>query len=403
MGGGGSGGSGGTAGAAGSAGTGGSAGASGSSGTGGAAGSGGMAGSDAATGCPAQMPADQTPCTAQGLLCFYSGGALVDACAQCTEWPCSEQVSECNGQSFVHMDRSSCDGGTEDAGMLDATMNANDASMVLDASVDATSADASTDSSEGLDASVACQPGHYVGSMNGSYTTTAWSNGETPLSLLTEASASAPGLDLWLAPATTPCAPGSAFCSDLAITMGVAHFVLPNVGLRFDAEVTGGLDCRTGEFRGTVAANNFFAGLSFSGPMSATYDAQDVALTNGTWSVTDNATPCSGCGGGGTWSAVWTDSPWNDDDAGAVTDAGVVSDGAVVDDGGNSASPCAGGEICRTSPIAMSYLPPGQGFCAPDNNSSLPPACSRVDLPCGPSRGTCLSLGVCLRACDLPN
>lgn len=64
--------------------------------------------------CPVVMPEDGTACRTQGLLCFYAGTRLIEECVSCagSEWPCSEQVSECNGQGhFMHIDRSSCDGG----------------------------------------------------------------------------------------------------------------------------------------------------------------------------------------------------------------------------------------------------------------------------------------------------
>ncbi len=63
------------------------------------------------TTCPVVMPDDGTACRTQGLLCFYAGTRLIEECTECTDWPCSEQVSECNGRAFMHIDRSSCDGG----------------------------------------------------------------------------------------------------------------------------------------------------------------------------------------------------------------------------------------------------------------------------------------------------
>lgn len=360
----GSGGSSGAGATGGSAGTGGSGGSGGTGGTAGAAGTGGMAGAMS----DASVDADVFDAT--------TDADLLDAA----------------------IDADVSDASFEDASIdaaMDANTNVTDADVhINDGGSDANAIDAGADSGDVPDASVYCQPGHYVGSMRGTYTTTAWGNGQTPLVLQTESSPGAPGLDLWLASATTPCAPGAEFCPDLDVTMGIARFVVAVPGLAFDAIVTGALDCSTGEFRGNLAANGILGSLSFSGPMLASYDAEHAALTNGAWSVTDNTPQCSGCGGSGTWSAMWIDSPWNDDDAGDVSD------------GGPSSTPCAGGEVCRTSSTAMAQLPEGQGFCAPDDNTPLPPTCSVAGQACGPSGGTCVDasiLRVCLRLCDLPN
>lgn len=71
------------------------------------------------TTCPVVMPEDDTPCRTEGLLCFYAGHRLIDECISCidTDWPCSEQTSECDGQHFTHIDRNPCDGAAGTSGM----------------------------------------------------------------------------------------------------------------------------------------------------------------------------------------------------------------------------------------------------------------------------------------------
>jgi hypothetical protein len=144
----------------------------------------------------------------------------------------------------------------------------------------------------------------------------AWGNGEDQASLTVvsiDADDGTPGLELWLARTNTPCAPGVEFCPNLTVTMGSVRGLMQTgatIDLPFEATISGGLDCATGQFRGRLEAGSYNvlgSAQAFDGRLTAEYDTAGSALRNGVWSAreTPPIANCPTCGGEGTWDATF--------------------------------------------------------------------------------------------------
>lgn len=170
----------------------------------------------------------------------------------------------------------------------------------------------------------ACKAGHYIGEFSGMYRSIAWGNGEDANALMVKsldnALAMTVGLEFWLEESGVVCDPSDEFCGGFTITGGkMRGNADPNgtglILVPFEIDLTGDLDCDTGEFRGQLS-NGWYevagARATFAGDITATYDSPNTAFTNGMWDVVEdppmNAVfpPGKNIGGEGTWSAAWT-------------------------------------------------------------------------------------------------
>lgn len=109
----------------------------------------------------------------------------------------------------------------------------------------------------------------------------------------------------------------------------------------FVARIDGELNCRTGQFMGTITGRYDLikTGLKFdfTGPLSSLFELPQARLKDGIWNVKEppalDGTPAGG--GGGTWSAIWeSDAPPPGEDP--CASAGLPDGGAGT--GGSDAS-----------------------------------------------------------------
>lgn len=172
-----------------------------------------------------------------------------------------------------------------------------------------------------------CQPGHYVGSFDGTYNSAAWGNGSVPLSIAAVPSMGRPGLEFWLErSSTSECPPGTEFCADFTVKGGkIRGFADPfsdgsassqqdpfALAIRFEIDFGGDLDCSRGQFRGLLQNGCYDVAtilFRFEGTAPATYDSASSSFTNGQWSVTEMPMadawfpPDANIGGMGSWQA----------------------------------------------------------------------------------------------------
>jgi hypothetical protein len=174
----------------------------------------------------------------------------------------------------------------------------------------------------------ACRAGHYVGTFAGKYRTAIFANGDVPIDFATMAVNGRPGFEFWLVQADAPCVPGNEFCVGAVVKGGKVRgnatpFVDPNASMpqnsgfavRFEINLTGELDCNTGEFHGRLdngCWDVFGSLIRFAGTIDGTYALDQSAFTTGVWHVdemmmADAAMPTSPLGGDGMWSAAFMD------------------------------------------------------------------------------------------------
>lgn len=187
-----------------------------------------------------------------------------------------------------------------------------------------------TPSSGAMNAGGGCQPGHYVGSFDGTYNSAAWGNGSVPLSIAAVPSMGRPGLEFWLEKSSTAeCPPGTEFCADFTVKGGkIRGFADPfsdgsassgsaeqdafALAIRFEIDFGGDLDCSRGQFRGLLQNGCYDVAtilFRFEGTAPATYDPASASFTNGQWSVKEMPMadawfpPDANIGGMGGWQA----------------------------------------------------------------------------------------------------
>lgn len=175
-------------------------------------------------------------------------------------------------------------------------------------------------STTGLD----CKPGRYVGNFDGTYRSQAWGNGETELMIQGQADplTMTEPLEFRLEKQeSVVCSPGDEFCGGFKVTGGKMQggadpFNSGFFSVHFEIDLTGELDCRTGEFRGKLS-NGFYDVATvlfyFDGDIIGDYDGTNASFNNGTWNVKEQEDPNalfppgSNIGGEGTWNASWVE------------------------------------------------------------------------------------------------
>lgn len=177
---------------------------------------------------------------------------------------------------------------------------------------------------------VGCQPGHYVGSFDGTYNSAAWGNGSAPLSIAAVPSMGRPGLEFWLERSTAgECPVGAEFCADFTVRGGkIRGFANPfsdgdessgnelddifALAIRFEIDFGGELDCTRGQFRGLLQNGCYDVAtilFRFEGTAPANYDPANSSFTNGQWTVKEMPMagvlfpPDANIGGMGAWQA----------------------------------------------------------------------------------------------------
>ena len=175
-----------------------------------------------------------------------------------------------------------------------------------------------------------CQPGHYVGSFDGTYNSAAWGNGSAPLSIAAVPSMGRPGLEFWLERSTGGACPvGAEFCGDFTVKGGkIRGFANPfsdgdkssgndpqdifALMIRFEIDLSGELDCARGQFRGLLQNGCYDVAtilFRFEGTAPANYDPATQSFTNGQWMVKETPMegvlfpPDANIGGMGAWQA----------------------------------------------------------------------------------------------------
>ena len=175
-----------------------------------------------------------------------------------------------------------------------------------------------------------CQPGHYVGSFDGTYNSAAWGNGAAPLTIAAVPSMGRPGLEFWLERTSTEaCAPGAEFCADFSVKGGkIRGFANPfsdgsassgnaaadpfALAIRFEIDFGGELDCARGQFRGLLQNGCYDVAtilFRFEGTAPASYDPASATFTDGSWMVKEMPMagvlfpPDANIGGMGAWQA----------------------------------------------------------------------------------------------------
>lgn len=177
-----------------------------------------------------------------------------------------------------------------------------------------------------------CKPGHYTGRFAGMYRTPLWGNGSVPVPFTTVDAPGLPGFEFWLTRIDHDCA-GREFCADFNVEGGkvrgmASPFADPNldpnaaamamasgIQVRFEIDLTGELDCRTGQFKGALhnGCYDVFGTLyRFDGTISGHYADHAAALQDGAWDIVEQPMaalipPDPDIGGEGTWSATWAD------------------------------------------------------------------------------------------------
>lgn len=189
-----------------------------------------------------------------------------------------------------------------------------------------------------------CQPGHYVGTFDGTYNSAAWGNGSVPLSIAAVPSMGRPGLEFWLERSTGgECPVGAEFCADFTVKGGkIRGFADPfsngeqssgdsvedlfKLAIRFEIDFGGELDCSRGQFRGLLQNGCYDVAtilFRFEGTAPANYDPATSTFTDGQWQVKEMPMPGAlwppdaNIGGMGSWQASLA----NDNEA-AITQGG---------------------------------------------------------------------------------
>lgn len=166
-----------------------------------------------------------------------------------------------------------------------------------------------------------CKVGHYVGNFDGRYRSQVWGNGDPMFELHVQGLADPVmgveplEFDLVQSEAES-CGASEEFCGGYKVEggkmMGGADpFDSGLLSVHFEIDLTGDLDCRTGEFRGRLE-NGFYdvagAKFYFEGDIVGQYDNGTFSFGPGTWDVVEDPgtaiiPPDQSIGGSGTWEA----------------------------------------------------------------------------------------------------
>jgi hypothetical protein len=178
-------------------------------------------------------------------------------------------------------------------------------------------------------AGATCRAGHYIGKFVGAYRSAAWLDGSETIMFATADANGRPGFEFWLEQVEQPCMPGQEFCAGAIVKGGkLRGNVTPfedasdpstagglGFSVRFEIDLTGELDCNSGEFRGRLE-NGCYDILSalyrFDGTITGDYGLGTSAFTAGLWEVAEKlmpgaAPPTNMLGGNGDWSADFAD------------------------------------------------------------------------------------------------
>ncbi|MDD9935956.1 MAG: hypothetical protein OXT09_20260 [Myxococcales bacterium] len=173
-----------------------------------------------------------------------------------------------------------------------------------------------------------CAPGHYLGLLEGDYFSQAWGNGTASIPFATTEVMEQPGLEFWLERTERECTDAE-FCADFEIRGGklrgwamVSDQTDPaapsaaGVQARFEMELAGELDCRTGELRGMLLNGCYdILGTLYrmEGDIEASYDKAADAFVMGSWDLVEMplpnlpVAPDPNIGGTGSWNAMLAD------------------------------------------------------------------------------------------------
>jgi hypothetical protein len=174
-----------------------------------------------------------------------------------------------------------------------------------------------------------CKAGHYVGSFSGKYQSGAWFGGAAEIMFATSDVSGKPGFEFWLEAVDKPCTPGQEFCADAVVKGGklrgnatpfsdgsmTGGDMGAGFSVRFEIDLSGELDCRTGVFKGRLE-NGCYDILSllyrFDGTIDGTYSTTAHTFSNGSWHVDEMSMQGAGAaaaplGGNGVWSAAYAD------------------------------------------------------------------------------------------------
>jgi hypothetical protein len=171
-----------------------------------------------------------------------------------------------------------------------------------------------------------CAPGHYLGELTGEYYSQVWANGTAPIPFATGEINGQPGMEFWLERTERECTDVE-FCADFEVKGGkLRGWAIPNAdatnpmgggfGARFEMELSGELDCRTGEFRGELrnACYDVLGTLyRMEGTLGASYDTATDAFVMGDWALDEMplpnlpVAPDPNIGGAGGWNATLSD------------------------------------------------------------------------------------------------
>ena len=171
-----------------------------------------------------------------------------------------------------------------------------------------------------------CKPGRYVGDFSGTYRSQVWGNGDPAAALMVNGLADpitgVEPLEFRLEKAEeVQCAANDEFCGGFKVTGGkmMGGADPSNTGIisvHFEIDLTGDLDCRTGEFRGKLS-NGFYDVATvlyyFEGDIVGKYDSSTSSFYEGEWSVVEEPKPGllippdQSIGGEGTWQASWVE------------------------------------------------------------------------------------------------
>lgn len=184
-----------------------------------------------------------------------------------------------------------------------------------------------------------CKPGHYVGQLDGTYSSpaafglpieittdrsmapagffdfSAFIPGLGPMDMMdmpmTMLEEEAPGFEFWLEASeeVVDCEPipgeEFTFCPDFKVEGGKARGIANNM-YPFEMDLNGELDCEAGKFQGLLE-NGWYevAGTIyyFTGTISGDYDSDKSEFFNGIWTVQEDVDP--NFGGMGTWYTAW--------------------------------------------------------------------------------------------------
>lgn len=185
-----------------------------------------------------------------------------------------------------------------------------------------------------------CKPGHYVGQLDGMYTSPAAFG--LPVVISTDRSMAPPGffdLGAWGIPGLPPADPAAmpmmmleedapgfefwleaseevvdcepvpgeefTFCPDFKVEGGKARGIANNM-YPFEMDLNGELDCEAGKFQGVLENGWYEVGgviYNYTGTIEGDYDSVNAEFFNGVWTVAEDVDP--NFGGTGTWYTAW--------------------------------------------------------------------------------------------------